>query len=59
MQPRQLKTLVETGHYKLEPLLVAEAMLQHRGVRELLIDRRQFSPFGRSPLPPAAGRRAA
>jgi hypothetical protein len=36
MQPRQLKSLVETGHYKPEPSLVAAAMLQRRGVRELL-----------------------
>ncbi len=36
MQPRQLKSLVETGHYKPEPALVAEAMLERRGVRALL-----------------------
>ncbi len=39
MQPQQLKSLVESGHYKPEPALVAEAMLRRRGVRELLIDR--------------------
>jgi hypothetical protein len=59
MQPRQLKTLVETGHYKPEPALVAEAMLQRRGVRELLTDPRLFSSAGRTPPPPASGRQAA
>jgi hypothetical protein len=59
MQPKQLKSLVETGHYKPEPSLIAEAMLQRRGVRELLVNEpSQFIPAGRSPLPPA-GRRAA
>lgn len=36
MHRRQLKILVETGHYKPEPALVAQAMLRHRGVKELL-----------------------
>jgi hypothetical protein len=36
MQPRQLKSLVESGHYKPEPALIADAMLQRRSVRELL-----------------------
>jgi hypothetical protein len=58
MQPRQLKTLVETGHYKPEPSLVAEAMLQRRGVRELLTSE-TFMRIGRTPPPPEAGRRAA
>ena len=30
MQPRQLKSLVESGHYKPEPSLVAAAMLQRQ-----------------------------
>jgi hypothetical protein len=38
MQPRQLRALIETGHYAPDPSLVAEAMLQRRGVRALLID---------------------
>jgi hypothetical protein len=61
MQQRQLKTLVEAGHYKLEPALVADAMLQRRGVRELLLvpGLVAASPAGRIPPPPAAGRRAA
>ena len=36
MQPEQLKSLVETGDYRPEPALIAEAMLRRRGVRELL-----------------------
>lgn len=38
MSPRHLKSLVESGHYKPEPSLVAEAMLQRRGIRELLTE---------------------
>jgi hypothetical protein len=51
MQPRQLKSLVETGHYKPEPSLVAAAMLQRRGVRELLTSE-SFMRAGR--IPPAS-----
>jgi len=58
MQPRQLKSLVETGHYKPEPALVADAMLQRRGVRELLISD-SFMRAGRIPPAPQAGTRAA
>ena len=36
MHRRHLKILVETGHYKPEPALVAQAMLRRRGVKELL-----------------------
>lgn len=58
MQPRQLKSLVETGHYKPEPALIADAMLQRRGVRELLTNE-SFMRAGRTPPTPEAGRRAA
>jgi hypothetical protein len=58
MQPRQLKALIESGHYKPEAAHVAEAMLQRRAVRELLAGR-SFSAAGRSPSPSTAGRRAA
>ncbi len=58
MQPRQLKSLVETGHYKPEPSLVADAMLQRRGVRELLTSE-SFMRAGRIPPAPETGRRAA
>lgn len=61
MQQLQLKTLVETGHYKPEPALVAEAMLQRRGVRELLSVQglTGAGPADRIPPAPAAGRHAA
>ena len=60
MQPRQLKSLVDSGHYKPEPSLVADAMLQRRGVRELLMNAGSgFSEAGRTPSSPAAPHRAA
>ena len=58
MTPRQLKALIETGHYSLEPVLVAEAMLERPGVRALLS--REGEPartVGRSPALGARGRR--
>jgi hypothetical protein len=58
MQPRQLKSLVETGHYKPEPSLVAAAMLQRRGVRELLTSE-SFMGAGRIPPAPEVRHRAA
>ena len=58
MQPRQLKSLVESGHYKPEPALVADAMLRRRSVRALLSDA-SFNSAGRTPPTPEAGRRAA
>jgi hypothetical protein len=36
MQAQELKALVESGHYKPDPSLIASAMLSRRGVRELL-----------------------
>jgi hypothetical protein len=36
MEQRQLKSLVESGAYRPQPELVAQAMLSRRGVRELL-----------------------
>lgn len=36
MQQQQLKSLVESGSYRPEPELVAQAMLRRRGVRALL-----------------------
>lgn len=58
MQPRQLKSLVESGHYKPEPALVADAMLQRRGVRALLTGA-QVIGAGQIPPAPEAPRRAA
>ena len=55
MQSEQLKSLVETGHYRPEPALVAEAMLRRRGVRELLVDEpTPLNRAGRNPPAPAS-----
>jgi hypothetical protein len=57
MQAQELKSLVESGHYKPDPARVAAAMLQRRGVKELLTG--PFSAAGRTPPPPASPRQAA
>jgi hypothetical protein len=60
MQSQELKSLVEAGSYKPDPAQVAVAMLNRRGVRELLIGPRiNASQNGRTPSPPAAHPRAA
>lgn len=48
MSPRQLKGLIQTGHYRPDPALVAEAMLQRRGVRVLLSAETRLSEADRS-----------
>ncbi|MGE5280865.1 MAG: hypothetical protein ACM3N0_00825 [Chloroflexota bacterium] len=59
MEIRQLKSLVEAGHYKPEPALIAAAMLERRGVRSLLAGE-DVTPADRNRVPVAqAGRRAA
>jgi hypothetical protein len=58
MQKRQLKRLIDTGHYQLRPDLIAEAMLQRRGVRELLIGM-PLSATDRIQSPSSARRQAA
>jgi hypothetical protein len=60
MQAEQLKNLVKTGHYRPKPALIAEAMLQRRGVRELLSpEPTRISAVGRSHRSRAAGPQAA
>ncbi len=60
MRADELKNLVESGHYKPDPALIATAMLSRRGVRELLVEAPPFSArAGRSQPPPAAPRQAA
>ncbi len=59
MQPRQLKRLIETGHYRPEPELVADAMLQRRSVRELLTAGVSMGAAGRTQSPSTAPRQAA
>jgi hypothetical protein len=58
MQKPQLKRLIDTGHYQPRPELIADAMLQRRGVRELLIGM-PLSAADRIQSPPAARRQAA
>ena len=59
MQPRQLKTLIETGHYRPQPAQVAQAMLRRRSVRELLAGDGALSPADRIRSAPAGRRQAA
>jgi hypothetical protein len=58
MEQRQLKSLVESGNYHLQPELVACAMLRRRSVRALLIGA-EVSPADRIQPAPAARRQAA
>jgi hypothetical protein len=57
MQQQQLKSLVESGSYRAEPALVAQAMLRRRGVRALLTG--SLSSAGRIPSPAESRRQAA
>jgi hypothetical protein len=54
MTPSHLKALVETGHYKPAPGLIAEAMLDRRGFRTFL-----GSPLSSGRGPAGHSRRAA
>jgi hypothetical protein len=61
MSAGQLKSLVETGHYRPSPELIAEAMLERPGVRALLdveSDSRSLTPAGRSHRDPGRTRPA-
>jgi hypothetical protein len=52
MSPRQIKALIETGHYRREPALVAEAMLERPGFRAFLGrdgEGRRLEPEGARP----------
>jgi len=59
VQPQELKSLVESGHYKPDPSRVAVAMLRRRGVREFLTLGHWHGPAGRTPPPASGARRAA
>ena len=52
MQPQELKTLVEAGAYKPDPGEIAAAMLQRRGLRELLTGLHGSEPDGQSQSQP-------
>jgi hypothetical protein len=50
MQTQNLKRMVEAGNYKPDPSLIAAAMLERRGVRELLsFSTQSLNPVGRNP----------
>jgi hypothetical protein len=60
MLSKRIKRLVENGEYQLRPELVAEAMLERPGVRELLSDDVvQLNRAGRSRKAQLTGPRAA
>jgi hypothetical protein len=60
MEAQELKSLVESGHYKPDPSQIAVAMLRRRGVRELLTGVRPTGvQGGRSPRSEAVRPRAA
>jgi hypothetical protein len=59
MSPRHLKSLIQAGHYRPDPALVAEAMLARHGVRQLLIEVGTPSEADRSRSARAAARRVA
>ncbi len=60
MHSEQLKSLVESGHYKPDPSRVAAAMLRRRGVRELLTGASPaFNATGRNRPGPESPLRAA
>jgi len=60
MQTQDLKRLVETGDYKPDPSLIAAAMLERRGIRELLsFSSPVLNPAGRTRSASAARHRAA
>jgi hypothetical protein len=60
MQTQELKRRVERGDYKPDPSLIAAAMLERRGIRELLsFSVSPISAAGRTRGPAAARHRAA
>lgn len=50
MQTEDLKRMVESGSYKPDPSLIAAAMLERRGVRDLLsFSASTLNPAGQNP----------
>ncbi len=56
MQAQELKSLVESGLYKPDPSEVALAMLQRRGVRDLLVEEQEAAMNGGAAVNGSAGR---
>lgn len=61
VEAQELKALVEAGTYKVDPAQIASAMLQRRGVRELLtgIESAGAPQSGQTPPAPVVRPRAA
>jgi hypothetical protein len=59
MQAQELKSLVESGLYKPDPSQVALAMLQRRGVRDLLAAAQPAAMNGSTPVNGSDGRTPA
>jgi len=59
MERPEIKQAVESGSYRPQPELVAQAMLRHRGIRALLADAAQLTPAGRIRQVSTGGRQAA
>lgn len=60
VEAHELKSLVDAGAYKVDPAQVASAMLQRRGVRELLTGiESPITPGGQTPAASIARPRAA
>jgi hypothetical protein len=55
MQAQELKSLVEAGLYKPDPSQIAAAMLERRGVRDLLAPAEPMAMNGSTGLSAAAG----
>ncbi|HEY0317035.1 MAG TPA: hypothetical protein VGC49_01940 [Solirubrobacterales bacterium] len=56
MQAQELKSLVDSGLYKPDPSQIAVAMLQRRGVRDLLVEAQPLRLNDSSPVNGSAGR---
>jgi Anti-sigma-28 factor, FlgM len=59
MERREIKHAIESGSYRPEPELIAQAMLRRRGIRTLLADAAQLTPAGRIRQVSTGGRQAA
>jgi hypothetical protein len=59
MQAQELKSLVEAGLYKPDPAQIAAAMLERRGVRDLLVAEQAQPLSGSRLISGAAGRTPA
>lgn len=60
VEAHELKSLVDSGAYKVDPAQIASAMLQRRGIRELLTGiETTIGESGQTPSAPVVRPRAA